>query len=98
MSKHQVLWVWPQQTKKTVDDELDDMFCAPCLTKMKQGACGKAMEAYLRCTYKVYKQNEDLQSCNEPFLAMVSCWRDNPKEYAKEVKSLAKREESLKSD
>jgi hypothetical protein len=88
-SKSLLFWVHPEETSKTVEDELDDMFCAPCLTKMLQGTCGRKMEAYLRCVYTAYKTNGNFVSCQDPYRAMTECWTTAPKEYARELKKLA---------
>lgn len=82
-------WVHPEETTKTVEDELDDMFCAPCLTKMLQGTCGRKMESYLRCVYTAYKTNGNFAPCTTPYNAMTECWTTSPKEYARELKKLA---------
>lgn len=87
-SKSSLFWVHPEDTAKTVEDELDDMFCAPCLTKMLQGTCGRKMEAYLRCVYTAYKTNGNFAPCTAPYAAMTECWTTSPKEYARELKKL----------
>lgn len=87
--KPTLFWVHPEETAKTVEDELDDMFCAPCLTKMLQGTCGRKMEAYLRCVYTAYKTNGNFIACSVPYQAMTDCWTTSPKEYARELKKLA---------
>lgn len=84
------IWVHPEETTKTLDDELDDMFCAPCLTKMKQGSCGGFMEAYLRCSFKAFKTNSSFEPCVIPHVNMIDCFAQNPKEYARELASMAK--------
>lgn len=97
MSKDKVFWVWPSQTKKTLDDEVDDMLCAPCLSKMRQGNCGIFMENHLRCIYKATKTDSNLQECYDNFTQMVQCWAKFPKEYAKEIKSLSKQKENFEN-
>lgn len=89
-AKLTTIWLHPEETTKTVDDELDDMFCAPCLTKMKQGTCGSFMEAYLRCTYKAYKTNTTFEPCVLPYHKMVECFTSSPKEYARELANMTK--------
>jgi hypothetical protein len=89
--KHETLiWVHPRETKKTVDDELDDMMCAPCLSKMRSGSCGPQMANFMRCTYKAFKTDNDFGPCNEIFQGIVACWKNNPREYARELKKYSR--------
>jgi hypothetical protein len=85
-----LIWVHPADTKKTVEDELDDMMCAPCLSKMRSGSCGPQMANFMRCTYKAFKTDNDFGPCSEIFQGIVSCWKANPREYARELKKYQK--------
>ena len=83
--RHQVLWVVPSQTKKTPEDEIDDLICAPCLRGMRRGSCGKPMVDQIRLMFKMEKGLAGYPEVAAGQLRVIDCWRQHPKEYAKEL-------------
>jgi hypothetical protein len=73
-------WVKPSQTIKNDEDRLEEMWCSPCLQKLKKGSCGPQMVAAFSCFY--LSKNRDGAECLEKFAGMRECVTANPVEYA----------------
>jgi hypothetical protein len=74
-----VMWVSPQETRKTRQDVLDEFNCKPCLQKISQGSCGSQMLNLLAC---LYISRPATHTCLEDYNQMKKCWEAHPDEYA----------------
>jgi len=77
--KDLIMWVRPEETKPGIDWD------CPCLAGVKTGSCGPLFIDALDCHVKSVTGGLE---CNEKFLRMNECMRQNPVEYAEFVNIL----------
>jgi hypothetical protein len=82
--KDVVMWVTPQQTRKTRQDAIEEFSCKPCLKAILKGSCGTQMLNLLACVY--ISQHSTPTDCLEDYKQMTSCWRAHAEEYAEFLK------------
>jgi hypothetical protein len=79
-----VMWVSPQETRKTREDAIEEFTCKPCLQNISKGSCGSQMLNLLACLY--ISRHNNINNCLEDYNQMKSCWQAHPDEYAEFLK------------
>jgi len=87
-----IFWVTPQETRKTRVDVFQELWCAPCLKKIRQEPCGKVMVDFLACYEYDFKKNESidislLDVCGEELIQKDKCIANNLDYYQHHYKS-----------